>query len=266
MFQLWDELRDMDVEEERLPTARALEDWQAEGLVNTERTGAGRGKGSVSRYEPGTAEKVMELLTILEEERSFDWVRMVLFYRGFSVDFEKLRGSYIRVFTAFPDGENVDIEEFDRAARKQASKHARTGQRRIISEEFDSPSYDFRKEPPDAVLASVLRNIIRMLAGRNSEPLTPEDSAEIAVAHGIPLEIWNELPVSEVEAFEDKLNIRWIRNRIDAITEAEMVEARDRLKEALGALGLEPADLEDTFAPVLPITQIFAVDEAPPDI
>ena len=262
MVDLWEELRGLGVTEGDMPTARALEDWQSEGLVETEWKSAGRGRGRMSRYRPGTAEKVVAIRSVLANGRSFDRVRMILFYRGFEVDFEKLRASYLRILAGVPDPGTLDPAGLDSGAAVEARKHSRAGQRGLVRQSgLDSDG----AEPPEAIVASAIRNATRTLFGISELPLMEEDLAEIAVVHGIPLDVWSHLSTEVKESYEDKLNLNWIGAQIREMNQADLKEARDRLKSALNPIGLWDV-LEETFAPILPIAHIFSADEPPPDM
>lgn len=246
----------MGVEPDTLPSARTLEDWYQEGLIDTQRHWPGRGKGSESHYLPGTAEKVVALLEILDERRSFDWARMVLFYRGFNVDLEHLRGSYARSLAILLEQGNIDRAELNSAIEAEVSRHSRKGQKQLLASAFD--------EKPSAVLGSVLRNMVRVLLDQDDGLLLPEDTAEIAVAHGVPLDIWEMLDLEEIESFEDKLDIDWIQKAMLEVTESALLKARSYLKEGLRDTGIEAAELENYFVPFVSLVALFSPEVPPP--
>lgn len=127
MEELWDELRRLGVGEEKMPTPRALEDWQAEGLVATERRGLGRGRGSRSVYRPGSAEKVVDLIGYLKDDRSFARARIVLFYRGHDID---EAASYLAAFDELLAALGVHSDE-DFASVIITRKDQATARRRL---------------------------------------------------------------------------------------------------------------------------------------
>lgn len=264
MLELWNELRAMGLKDEKMPTARTLENWQAEGLIDTDWKGAGRGRGRTSHYKPRTAEKVVEIVSLLDQRRSFDWVRMALFYRGSDVGFEKLRDSYLRTLAPLPETANLDTEQVHQAARSEASRHVRSGQRQLLRKAKLAGRKRQGLESATDVLASVLRNALTTLSGSAEVPLMREDMTEIAVAHGIPEQVWREVSEEELDTYEDKLDLEWVRDQVATMTESDLVEARDRLVKFLDRMGLT-SELEESFAPALPVTLIFDTAELPPE-
>ena len=183
---------------------------------------------------------------------------MAIFYQGFDVDIELLRGSYVRVIDKLEAAaKQWDEAELNEAIEVEARRHSRTGQRRLLSQTFDGSS--------TAVLARVMRNAARLLFIDDDTPLMPEDTDEIAVAHGVPLSIWEKLLPDEVESFEDKLDLDWIRRGMSELNQSELSEARDHLFGKLRSLGIAPEELEHVFIPLLPVFALFSADVPPPD-
>lgn len=259
MEQLWEQLHALGVAEADMPSARTLENWRAEGLVSTRREFPGRGHGSRSEYVEGTAAKVVELIDLLQECRSFDRARRILFYRGHDIDETALKRSYQAVFRNLLAQLQGPLTTQALTEHMETSRTAGRGRRRL------------QKATPGESLHGAAEGVTFNVRGALlGESVAEQAFGEVAEAYGIPSQHWRQLPLREQVALIDSLDLAVITETIDALSLEQLRHLRDAMRSfaetPLAEAGLDPGAAvrwdEATLAAMVPVPYLVAVYQA----
>jgi hypothetical protein len=222
-------------------TSRQLERWRGAGIIWTERSWTGKGRGgSKSAYPEETADQVVALLEALDESRSLDAAALTLFGMGRRIQHAQLVGAYLRSYEAFesygPDeGDSWDRADMVTRSRSFASHPVVRAWRKRIRHR---PG---RQDPVHFEARSTGSSVLHVL--QTGEPPSEE-------AAGLILEASGYQPVAESEEMREDfadaiavLSFPALAQTVSSASMDELEKARDSLVGLSGFL----SDVTDAF-------------------
>lgn len=213
-----------------------LHRWRTKGLIpRPQREGLGRGKGTISRYPPGTDEQVIALSKLLSEDRRLELAAVALFFQGYPVSLGLIRDILSKDLSQW-EGESQDILDSDGLTDKGWKILEEIANRRLKQRALTRARQRLRRSSFETflhILAFILAGKFPDVLSESPELATEMDILKKGLGIEPALKSWLDLNDEElrtsIASYVSQVNVGTIKQTLHQISDADLISSRDRL-------------------------------------